>query len=120
MILDTMILSELEVIRNPDSDITETVNVTIDKHDTSSKEPEERRIAVAATEYKEAYVAIYDWKEPDSETIVNTKSFIYTIPEDDRVDHSTSTAEYVTFFEALIHSVEESQEYKDLVQELGE
>lgn len=115
-----MILSELEVIRNPDSDITETVNVTIDKHDTSSKEPEEIRFAIAATEYKEAYVAIYDWKEPDSETIVNTKSFIYTIPEDDRVDHSTSTSEYTTFFKALIHSVEESQEYKDLVQELGE
>jgi len=115
-----MILSELEVIRNTDSDITETVNVTMNKHDTSSKEPEEIRIAIPATEDREAYVYIYDWKEPDSETIVNTKSFIYTIPEDDRVDHSTSTSEYVTFFKALTHSVEESQEYKDLVQELGE
>ena len=115
-----MITTQLEVIRNTDTDITETVNVTIDKHDVSSKEAEEIRIAIAATEDREAHLVIYDFKYPDSETIVNTKSFIYTIPEDNRVNHSESTAEYVTFYKTMIHSINDSQEHKDLVQELGE
>lgn len=106
--------NSIEVIRNVDTDVTETINVIINSHDVLSK-PLLTRNRVTGDP---AEVVKEEYRMYDADSIIGTRSMVYTIPEEDRTDLAITEAEYTPLYIKWCKNINTNQIYLSLIAEL--